>query len=77
MPDGVKVDVEGRVYCTGPGGIWVIAPDGSMSGVVRFPEAAVNMGWGDADNRTLYVAARTSVYSIRMKTPGTPIPRVK
>ncbi len=75
VPDGVKVDVEGRVYCTGPGGIWVIDADGNMSGVIRFPEAAVNMGWGDADNRTMYVAARTSVYSVRMTTPGTSIPR--
>ncbi len=75
VPDGVKVDVEGRIYCTGPGGIWVIDSGGDMSGVIRFPEPAVNMGWGDADNRTLYVAARTSVYSIRMRTPGTLVPR--
>jgi len=76
VPDGVKVDVEGRVYCTGPGGIWVIDPSGDLSGVIRFPEAAVNMGWGDADNCTMYVAARTSVYSIRMTTPGTTIPKI-
>ena len=75
VPDGVKVDVEGRVYCTGPGGIWVIDSDGNMSGVIRFPEPAVNMAWGGSDNRTMYVTAQTSVYSIRMRTKGTHIPR--
>jgi gluconolactonase len=75
VPDGVKVDVEGRVFCTGPGGIYVITPAGKQIGVLRFPEQAVNMGWGDADNKALYVGAMTSVYRIRMKTPGTPIPR--
>ena len=75
VPDGCKVDVEGRVFCTGPGGIFVIDADGQQLGVLRFPEQAVNMGWGDADNRALYVGAMTSVYSIRLKTPGTPIPR--
>ena len=77
FPDGCKVDVEGRVFCTGPGGIWVIDPDGQHIGVLRFPEQAINMGWGDDDNKTLYVCAMTSVYSIRMKTPGTPIPRAR
>ena len=77
VPDGVKVDVEGRVFTTGPGGIWVLDSDGSLSGVIYFPEPAVNMGWGDADNRTLYVCARTSIYSIRMTSPGTSIPRAK
>ncbi len=75
FPDGMKVDVEGRLFCTGPGGVWVIDPDGTAIGVLQFPEQAINMGWGDADNKTLYVAAMTSVYSIRLKTPGVPIPR--
>ena len=75
VPDGVKVDAEERVFCTGPGGIYVMAPDGEHIGVLRFPEQAVNMGWGDDDNRALYVGAMTSVYRLRMKTPGTRIPR--
>ena len=75
VPDGVKVDVEGRVYCTGPGGIYAIDPDGTSLGVIRLPEQAVNMGWGGEDNRTLFVGAMTSVYSLRMKTAGTPIPK--
>ena len=76
VPDGMKVDVEGRVYCTGPGGIWVFEPDGTKIGVISVPEVPVNIAWGEADNKTLFVSARpTSVYRTRMKTAGTPIPR--
>ena len=39
VPDGMKVDVEGRVYCTGPGGTWVFAPDGSRLGIIRTPKS--------------------------------------
>jgi gluconolactonase len=41
IPDGLKADSIGRVYCTGPGGIWVMAPDGRRIGVIRWPEQAV------------------------------------
>ena len=75
VPDGVKVDQKGRVFCTGPDGIWVIDPDGTAVSILQFPEVAVNMGWGDEDNKTLYVGAKTSIYTIRLKTPGTRIPR--
>ncbi len=74
VPDGMKVDVEGRVYCTGPGGLWVFEPSGELIGKIRLPELPANLGWGDADNQTLYVCARTSVYRMRMKVPGTRMP---
>jgi len=73
-PDGVKVDSLGRVYCTGPGGIWVIEPDGRHIGTIRLPEQAVNFTFGGSDLRTLFVTAVTSVYTLRMKTPGQPHP---
>lgn len=73
-PDGVKVDSLGRVYCTGPGGIWVIDPDGRHIGTIRLPEQAVNFTFGGSDLRTLFVTAVTSVYTLRMKTPGQPHP---
>ena len=73
VPDGMKVDMEGRVYCTGPGGCWVFAPDGDLIGVIELPEYPANCGWGGADNRTLYFTANTSVYSLRMTTPGTAV----
>ncbi len=75
VPDGMKVDSAGRVYCTGPGGCWVFEPDGTRIGIIRLPEIPANCAWGGPDNRTMFFTARTSVYSLRMKTPGTKIPR--
>ena len=75
VPDGMKVDAEGRVYCTGPGGCWVFAPDGHHLGIIRLPEIPANCAWGGPDHRTMFFTARTSVYSMRMKTQGTRIPR--
>lgn len=77
FPDGMKVDVEGRVYVSGPGGLWALTPDAQVIGVIEFPEQVINMGWGGIDNRTLYVAAMTSIYSIRFATAGTAIPRAE
>ncbi len=74
VPDGMKVDAEGRVYCTGPGGCWVFEPSGALMGIIRLPEFPANCAWGGPDNRTMFFTANTSVYSMRMKTAGTPIP---
>jgi gluconolactonase len=74
VPDGMKVDVEGRLYCTGPGGTWVFAPDGTRLGIIRTPEIPANLAFGGPDLRTLFFTARTSVYSLRVKTPGQPHP---
>ena len=73
-PDGVKVDVEGRVYCTGPGGTWVFAADGARLGIIRTPEVPANLAFGGPDLRTLFFTARTSVYTLRAKVPGQPQP---
>ncbi|HUS98318.1 MAG TPA: SMP-30/gluconolactonase/LRE family protein [Hyphomicrobiaceae bacterium] len=74
IPDGLKVDVAGRVYCTGPGGIWVFSPDGAHVGIIRWPEQAVNFAFGGPDMRTLLCCAHTSVYTLRVKVPGNPHP---
>jgi gluconolactonase len=74
VPDGMKVDVEGRVYCTGPGGTWVFAPDGGRLGIIRTPEVPANLAFGGPDLRTLVLTARTSVYTLRLKVPGQPHP---
>jgi gluconolactonase len=74
VPDGMKVDVEGRVYCTGPGGTWVFAPDGTRLGIIRTPEVPANLAFGGPDLRTLFFTARTSVYSLRVRVPGQPHP---
>ena len=70
VPDGIKVDVEGRVYCTGGGGMWVFDPDGTKLGVIHSPELPANMAFGGQDMRTLFLTARNSVYSLRMRVPG-------
>jgi gluconolactonase len=74
VPDGMKVDVEGRVFCTGPGGTWVFAPDGARLGIIRTPEVPANLAFGGSDLRTLFFTARTSVYTLRTKVPGQPHP---
>lgn len=70
VPDGMKVDSAGNVYSTGPGGCWVFDPSGNHLGIIRLPEIPANCAWGGEDNRTMFFAARTSVYAMRMKIPG-------
>jgi len=69
-PDGMKVDVEGNVYCTGPGGVWVIGPDGRPLDVIETPEAAANVAFGGDDGRTLFITARASIYGVQVRHPG-------
>jgi gluconolactonase len=72
-PDGMKVDVQGNVYCTGPAGIHVFDPAGQYLGRLKVPEHCANMAWGDADWKTMYITARTSVYRMRLSIPGIPV----
>ena len=70
VPDGMKVDIEGTVFCTGSGGTWVFDPDGTKLGVVRGPEVPRNIAFGGPDFRTAYTTPGVSLYSFRVKTPG-------
>ena len=70
ITDGMKVDTKGNIYESGPGGIWILSPEGKHLGTIRTPEFVANVAFGDADNKTLYIAARTGVYKIRVNTPG-------
>jgi gluconolactonase len=69
-PDGMKVDSVGNLYCCGPGGIHVFDPDATCLGVIRMPEYTANFCFGDADRRSLYVTASTSLYRLQVRTPG-------
>jgi gluconolactonase len=71
-PDGMKFDAQGNLYCCGPGGIHVFAPDAACLGVIRVPEYTANFCWGDADFRSLYITASTSIYRMRTAIPGRP-----
>ncbi len=70
VPDGMKADLNGNVYVTGPGGIWVYAFDGTKLGEIEIPEKAANLHWGEDDWQTLFVCASTSVYAVRLKPRG-------
>ncbi len=70
VPDGMRVDTNGNVFVTGPLGIWVWSPQGKHLGTIVVPEQPANLAWGDADHRTLYLTATTSVYRIRTATRG-------
>lgn len=69
-PDGLKIDSQENVYCCGPGGIHVFAPDQTCLGVIRVPEVSANFTWGDDDLRSLFITASTSLYRVRVKVPG-------
>ena len=70
LPDGMKVDQQGNIYSAGPGGVWIISPAGRHLGTIKLPEKVANCNWGDADGKTLYITASSSVYRIRLKIPG-------
>ncbi len=72
-PDGMKVDQMGNIYCTGPGGFWIIEPGGKSLGRIMPPQLPANLAWGDADSKTLYLTARTSLYRLRLNMPGIPV----
>jgi len=72
-PDGMKCDVQGNVYCTGPAGVHVFDPSGEYLGRIKIPEHCSNMSWGDADWKTMYMTARGSVYRMRLSIQGVPV----
>lgn len=65
LPDGLKTDRDGTIWSTGPGGVLIIAPDGTLLGRIETGQATANCGWGD-DGRTLYITA--DGYLCRVKT---------
>ena len=77
VPDGMKIDSAGRIFCTGTTGIWVFEPTGSLIGIIETPEVCANIAFGGPDLRTLLLTASTSIYTLRVKTPGQPHPWYK
>ena len=68
--DGMKVDVEGNLYVSGPGGVWIISPEGKHLGTISTPRHPHNLAWGDDDGRTLYLASESELYRMRLNIPG-------
>ena len=76
IPDGMKVDVEGNVYCTGPGGVWVIDSSGKHLGtILTGADQTTNCAWGGEDWKTLFITTMDTVACIQLKIPGVPVPR--
>ena len=69
-PDGIKVDIKGNCYFTGPGGVLVITPKGEHIGTIAPPERPANIAWGGKEGKTLFMTCRTSLYSIELKIEG-------
>ena len=76
--DGIKVDRQGNLYVSGPGGLWVISPEGKHLGTIITPRHVHNMAWGDDDGKTLYLCARSGLYRMRLGIAGTrPTPKAE
>ena len=72
VPDGMKIDTEGRIYSSGPGGIWVFENSGLLLGRILTKEIPANCAWGE-DGSTLFITARTGIYKIRLNATGNPV----
>jgi len=70
VPDGMKVDIKGNIYCSGSGGIWIFSPTGKLIDKIAVPQAVTNLAWGGKDYKTLYITARQAVYRIDLNIPG-------
>jgi gluconolactonase len=68
--DGIKVDEQGNVYVSAPGGVWILSPEGRPLGRIVPPEHDANFTFGDADGRSLYLTASTGLYRVRVDVPG-------
>ena len=75
IPDGMKVDVEGNVYCGGAGGIWIMDPNGKKLGrIVHGAPATTNIAFGGGDWKTLYFTSRNHLGAVKLNIAGIPVP---
>ena len=70
VPDGIKCDMRGNVFVTGPRGVWVWSPEGKHLGTIQTPRAPANLTWGGDGNRILYLTAGPYVYTLETKSTG-------
>lgn len=70
VADGIKIDQDGNIYCTGPGGVHIFDKNANYLGIILMPEQAANLAWGDDDLCSLFITATTSIYRIRTLEPG-------
>ncbi|MBV9199105.1 MAG: SMP-30/gluconolactonase/LRE family protein [Alphaproteobacteria bacterium] len=78
VPDGMKVDTEGNVYCGGAGGIWIMDRAGKKLGrIMHGAPATTNLAFGGDDWQTLYFTSRNHLGSVNVKIAGLPVPAQK
>jgi gluconolactonase len=68
--DGIKVDQKGNLYVSGPGGLWILSPQGKHLGTIKTAMHPHNFAWGDEDGKTLYLCARSGLYRIKLNITG-------
>ena len=68
--DGMKTDLKGNLYNTGPGGLWIISPEGRQLGRIRTPERLTNLAFGGPDGKTLFMTGHEMLFYIQVKVPG-------
>jgi len=75
VPDGMKVDVAGNVYCGGSGGLYILNAQGKKLGrIVHGHPATTNLAFGGDDWKTLYFTSRSTLFSVNLKIAGVPVP---
>jgi gluconolactonase len=75
VPDGMKVDTAGNIYCGGAGGIWIMDSQGKKLGrIVHGHPATTNIAFGGNDWKTLYFTSREHLGSVNLKIAGLPVP---
>jgi len=67
--DGLKLDAEGNIWTTGPGGVLILSPQGKHLGSILFHQPTANLAWGE-DGRTLFVTSNHDVFVLRTKVKG-------
>jgi gluconolactonase len=72
-PDGMKVDREGNIYTAGPGGVWILSPEGKPLATIVIPEKVANVAWAGPDRQMLYITASSSIYRVHLNIPGAPL----
>ncbi len=70
LPDGMKVDVNGNIFATGPGGVWVFSPEGNHLGMIRTTQATSNCAFGENDGSALYITADMYLCRVKLATKG-------
>jgi len=68
--DGMKTDVQGNLYNTGPGGLWILSPAGKLLGTIRTPDRITNLGFGGPAGKTLFLTGHASLSRIELKIAG-------